>query len=150
VAPRADWRDVIGGLVFVAVGIAFAAGALELPLGDARRMGPGYLPLAVSLAAIALGLLIAIPALRRAGGPLPPIEWRPFLAVIGAMGAFGLAMATFGLLPAVAAAALTSALGDGRSRPLPALLLALFLAVMAWLVFVVALRLPIVLWRSPF
>lgn len=149
-APRADWRDVIGGLAFAGVGLAFAAGALELPLGEARRMGPGYLPLVVSLVAVAIGLLIAVPALRRPGAPLPPIEWRPFLAVIGAMGAFGLAMTVLGLLPAVAAAVLTSALGDARSRPLPALALAATLAGLSWIVFVVALRLPIVLWRSPF
>lgn len=144
-----DRRDLVGGLALAVLGAAFAWGALDLPLGTARRMGPGYLPLVVAGIAILLGLLIAVSALGRAGR-IPPIEWRPFLGVLAGLAAFGIAVRPLGLLPAIVLAVLASATADARSRPLPALALALFLAGAAHLVFIVGLRLPLVPWRVPF
>ena len=144
-----DRRDLAAGLALAALGGAFVWGALDLPLGTARRMGPGYLPLVVGGAAILIGLLVAGAAFGRAGR-IPPVEWRPFLGVLAGLAAFALAIRPLGLLPAIVVAVLASATADARSRPLPALALALFLAVTAHLVFIVALRLPLVPWRTPF
>lgn len=46
-------KDFLSGLMFTAVGIAFAVGATNFDIGGAARMGPGYFPLL-------LGILLAI------------------------------------------------------------------------------------------
>ena len=38
-------KDLLAGLIFVSIGLAFAYAALSYDLGTAFRMGPGYFPI---------------------------------------------------------------------------------------------------------
>src|SRR5690606_26645479 len=96
-----------------------------------------------------LGLLIAIPALFRSGVPVN-VEIRPFFAIVAALMAFPIVMPVFGLLPAVAATSLIGSLADGRSRVRSALLLAGFLTVLCYAIFIFGLRLNMPAFRFPF
>lgn len=79
-----DIRDIAAGLVFAGIGGVVYALALDYPFGRTARLGPGYFPQIVSLALVALGLLIALRgALRRVADP-PEIPWRE-LAIAGAV-----------------------------------------------------------------
>jgi hypothetical protein len=67
------------------------------------------------------------------------VQWRPALLVLGAIGFFALAVTFSGLIPAVLGVVLISAPADSKTRPRQALLLATVLAVLAYLIFQLAL-----------
>lgn len=146
---RSDWQNILGGLALLAIGGFFLSGALEMPLGTARRMGPGYFPAMLAIIIIVLGLVILLPAFLRQG-ELPRPAWRPFLAVLASVAAFALTMRPLGLIPAVVATVLVSAVADRNSRPLAAIVLAAALALASWVIFVFALGLPLTVFRAPF
>jgi hypothetical protein len=144
-----DKRELAAGLVLIAIGLVFAVASLQLRIGTARSMGAGFFPLIFSSATVVIGLLVAVPALSR-GGELVVPPWRPFLAVTGSIAVFAVLMEPFGLLPAVAAAVCLAAIADRRSTPTGAVFLAAGLAAGCWLLFVVALGMPLPLLRVPF
>lgn len=59
--PRST-SDLVAGLIFAALGAAFAIGALGYELGSLLEMGPGYLPLALGLVLAGLGLATVVKA----------------------------------------------------------------------------------------
>jgi hypothetical protein len=146
---RSDWRNILGGLALLAIGGFFMSGALEMPIGTARRMGPGYFPMLLAAIIMALGLVILVPAFLRRGQLQRP-AWRPFAAVLASIAAFAVTMRPFGLIPAVIVTVLVSAVADRSSRPFAAVILATGLALASWLLFVVALGLPMTVIRTPF
>ena len=50
-------REVIGGLVVIAIGAGFFLSGQELEMGTSFRMGPGYFPTILSILMIGLGAL---------------------------------------------------------------------------------------------
>lgn len=146
---QVDKRDLAAGAALVGVGLVFAIGALQLRIGTARSMGAGFFPLIFSVATIVLGVLVAIPALSRAGELVVP-PWRPFVAICASILVFALVMVHFGMLPAVAATVCVAALADRRSSLAGTLLLAAGLAAGCWAVFVFGLGLAIPIFRFPF
>lgn len=146
---RIDLRDAIGGLLLVGIGLFFLLGALDMRVGEARRMGPGYFPMVLGIIGMILGAIIAIPALMRPG-VLPGVNWRPFFAVMTAILVFALVMPKTGLLPAVFATVVVASFGDPRSRLWQTVLLAAGLAAATWVVFIYGLGLPMIVYRMPF
>ena len=51
-------RDVVGGLLVMAIGAGFLLAGQELEFGTSFRMGPGYFPTLLSLLMIALGAVL--------------------------------------------------------------------------------------------
>ena len=49
-------RDVMGGVLVVAIGAGFFLFGRELEMGTSFRMGPGYFPTILSVLMIGLGL----------------------------------------------------------------------------------------------
>ncbi|MDH5748419.1 MAG: tripartite tricarboxylate transporter TctB family protein [Rhodospirillales bacterium] len=133
--------DMTAGLLIAAVGLFFFLGAFEHEIGTARRMGPGYLPLAVGMITVFLGLVISINSLRQAD-ILPRLDSRPLISVMSAIIAFGLSFEGLGLVPAAMMAVIISSLGDTDVRPLPTAILSVVVAFGCWLIFTVALNLP--------
>lgn len=145
---KIDKSDLVAGLVIAGVGLFFFAGAFEYGIGTTRRMGPGYLPMAVGAITIFLGIVIAINALRQASA-LPRPDIRATLAVLAAIAVFGASLERFGLAPAVALAVVISSLGDRDVRAIPTMILAVAVALGIWLVFSVILGLPFHAFRMP-
>ena len=56
-------KDFFSGLLFTAVGVAFAWGATKYSVGTAARMGPGYFPLMLGILMAILGGVITFKAL---------------------------------------------------------------------------------------
>lgn len=146
---QVDQRDLVGGLVVALVGGAFFIGSRGLPEGPPGQIGPAFVPGAVGLIAVAIGVLIAARAFR-AAVLFPRIEPRPVLAIFGAVAAFGLLVTSAGLVPALLATSVIAAAGSVKSRPRSVALLALAVAAGCWLIFVVALGLPVAAFRVPF
>ena len=127
-------------------GVLFTLGALQYSLGTNRVMGPGFFPLVVGIALTALaGIHLIGVALRRRrdGGVSEPLHWRPVLSVIAGLGAFGVTIGSFGLLPATAITVGIAAAGSREARLRSTLFLVAGCVVGAWIVFKLGLNVTI-------
>jgi hypothetical protein len=140
---RYDIKDIAGGLLLMALGSYVLYTSFGFGIGTATRMGAGYLPMVLGIALIAVGLLVALPAIRIPAA-LPRIAWRPFLAVISGMFGFYFTVGRWGLVPAIWILVGVSALADRDMTLRAALGLMALVSLAAWLLFTVALglRLP--------
>ena len=138
-----DYGDIAGGGALVAAGTFIAGYAMStMNLGSLARMGPGMFPAALGVILVALGLLIALPAFFRSG-EVPEVDLRTMLAVSGAMLAFALLVAPFGLVPAIAALVAVASLADGKLRLVGVLAVAAGLSLASVLIFRVGLGLQL-------
>ena len=140
-------RDVLAGLIFVALGLGFAGGATGYEIGDPVRMGPGYFPLVLGGILAALGAVIAGKGLLAADGEaIGTIPWRAIVLIVAAVIFFGLTVRGLGLIPATFITILLSAVASRRATPIGVALLSVGMTVVCVLVFVVALsvRLPLI------
>jgi len=156
-------RDFWAGLLYIAVGLAFAAVATTYPMGTASRIGPGYFPFGLGLALAGIGgFLVVGSRLGRAAdrnrGPDAKVRAdeaglaggiRVALLILAAVVAFGVLIRPAGLLVAVVVLVVVSSLaGEGLRAPLRTLLLALAAAGIAWAIFISGLGLPIQVWPA--
>ncbi|WP_181708167.1 tripartite tricarboxylate transporter TctB family protein [Chthonobacter rhizosphaerae] len=139
---RIDKADAIAGGLFVLFGILFGLQALNLDLGTALRMGPGYFPLILSGLLVLFGLVILGGAVQSDGEPIGRLAWRGMLFILPAPIVFGLTVRGAGFVPAVFLAAFTAALASRRMSLLQAVLLAVAVTIFSTLVFSYALSLP--------
>jgi hypothetical protein len=140
----ANRKDLIGGLLVIAVGGAFCIEALlHLRMGTALRMGPGYFPFIVGLVVVAFGVLITLGAFREPDVPLGPVPWRAILMISLAPVIFGLTVRGAGLAPSMAASVFVSAFASRRMGIPLALAVAAALTLFCVLVFQIALGLPL-------
>jgi len=139
-------KDLLAGLLFMAVGIAAIALATNYTLGTAARMGPGYFPRILGILMIVLGAILALRSLRLDGAPLPGWKWRPVIVVLGSVVVFGLIVTRAGLvLSTILLIAMASA-ASHEFRPKEAVISGLLLAALAVGVFVIGLKLQIGIW----
>lgn len=139
-------KDLLAGLLFIAVGIAAVALATNYTLGTAARMGPGYFPRILGILMIALGAILALRSLRLDGTPLPGWKWRPVIVVLGSVVVFGAIVNYAGLvLSTILLIAMASA-ASHEFRPKEAVISGLLLAALAVGVFVIGLKLQIGIW----
>ena len=139
-------KDVLAGLVFTCIGLAFAVLAVPYGLGSANELGPGAFPLGLGLTLISLGGFIAARGLIGGEeGSIGAFQWRPIVLVVGAVIVFGLTVRSLGLVPSTFLAAFMSALASRDTSLLTALLIGIGLTAVSVVVFVFALslRLPL-------
>src|SRR3954465_15141882 len=139
-------KDFWAGLFFVAVAFGFIGLSRQYGMGNMHRMGPALFPTLVSVLLAALGLLIALRAFAIDGPPVPRFHARPIVVSLVALALFGVALAHFGLIAAIAALVLAGAVASRESRPLETVGLAVVLIAFSVAVFVWLLGLPIPLW----
>jgi hypothetical protein len=135
-------RDLLAGCLFLAFGLAFLAVAQGYQLGSARRMGPGYFPVALSIILIGIGLATVVRGLLVPGPPIRDVAGKALALITAALVLFGLTVQGAGLGLAVGALVALAAAASRSFRPLPTLVLALTLAAFCVLVFAVGLGLP--------
>jgi hypothetical protein len=138
-------KDLLSGLIFIGFGLAFGLASLNYEIGSALRMGPGYLPLVLSLIIVALGVVIVI---QSAAAPPDetPIGGAPWLGLVLIMGAlifFGVTVRGLGLVPSLFITSFLSAFASKQTGLVGALVIATFLTVISILVFIEALGLPL-------
>lgn len=94
-------KDFFSGLMFTAIGVAFAGVSSTYTLGSGARMGPGYFPLVLGVLLAGLGAVIALRSFTSGpedGDPVGRFAWRPLVFIIAANLAFG---ACLGGLPSI-------------------------------------------------
>ncbi len=143
--------NTISAVLAIAIG-AFVVfyGLSTYRLGTIQRMGPGMVPVIFGAILAILGAILLITEqLNRARTELPAVAWRPLIWVLAAVLAFALTLPIFGVVPATVLLILISSRADGALSIPQALGLAAAVACLIWLVFGLALNLPIpfLTWR---
>jgi hypothetical protein len=152
--PLEKPRDLVGGLLVMAIGAAFLLVGRELEFGTSFRMGPGYFPTLLSLLMIALGAVLTGLAWRARPeeGAFAHIPWRGLLLVIGATLLFGFTLRGLGLAPVLVLVVLATAWASRYASWRTSVPLALGLAVFCSVLFIQLLGLPLPLlgpWADP-
>lgn len=135
-------KDVLSGLTFVALSLMFGIMSESLSMGTVATMGPGLLPLALSVLLGGLGTVVLTRGLLRPVDAIPRFAVRGMAAIAAGLLIFALGVRGAGLGPSVFAMVLVTSLGSRKSRPVPALVLAFGLTAFCWAAFVVFLKLP--------
>lgn len=146
-------RDFWSGLMFLAVGIAFAWGSTEYSFGSSARPGPGYFPFGLGILLALLGAAVLFKALTlesEGGDPVGPFAWRPLLVVVGAIVLFGVALPRLGLAITLPLLIVVSSLASDEFRWRDALLSCVVLTLGSWAIFVWGLKLVIPVWPVMF
>ena len=151
--------DFFSGVMFTAVGAAFAIGATTYNVGNGARMGPGYFPLMLGILLGVLGLIIIFQSLvvETAGGDkIGKWAWRPLFFVIAANLAFGVLLGglpsigvpAMGMIIAIYALVIVSSLAGNEFKLRDVLVLATILAAGSYVAFIWALKLQIQVWPT--
>lgn len=137
-------RQRIGAGLGILCGAAMAAASWQLPLGNARLIGPGAVPLVLSfaMAGLSVVLLLRPPAAAQEdeeeGGGLHGALMVGLVAVL--IGIYGVVLTRLGFLTSTTALMYAFyAIGEERAFSIRSLILAIATSVGAYLLFVVAL-----------
>ena len=137
-----DRTNLICGLIFVGLGIFFALQSLDLELGTAFRMGPGYFPFILALALILFGGIITVQSLRVESEPIGGIAWRGMFFILLAPILFGITVRGLGFGPSLFICAFVACFASTRMKLLPAVALSVAVTVFSIAVFTYGLGLP--------
>ncbi len=152
-------KDFYTGLIYMAVGVAFAWGATNYNVGNAARMGPGYFPLLLGTVLALLGVVIAFKSMvvpTEGGDKIGAWAWKPLFFIIAANLIFGVLMgglpsiqlSAMGMIAAIYVLTLIASLASEEFKFKEIVILATVLAVMSYLVFIVLLKLQLRAWPT--
>lgn len=148
-------KDFWAGILFAVTGVLAIVTVQEHSLGSAARMGPAYFPTLLGGLLTVLGVILSLRGLfsREAlvepdGGRVEPFHWKIFFLVLGSVLAFSLLLASCGLMIAIAAMVMISALADKNFRLKETLIVIVVLDVIAWVIFVYGVGMLIPVWPA--
>lgn len=140
---------VEAALFLIMFSVFFGIGSLGYDIGTINRMGPGFLPLVLSVIMAGLaGLVLLAP-----GSDEPSSDsgnGRPYWAVFGSIAVFAGTIDNFGLVPAVFLTTNVAMLGSKDFELYKAVLLSIVTSIFGAAIFIYGLGLPIPTFRSPF
>jgi hypothetical protein len=144
----AQRKDVLAGLLFMAVALVGLWVSRDYPVGTALRMSTGYVPRLLCWLLLGLGAIVAISGVRLGEGG--SAGWsglpRATLLVPAALVAFALTIERFGLVVASGLLLGIGSLAVRDLRPVEALATGVGLVIATWAIFVKALSLTIRVW----
>ncbi|MGQ0608655.1 MAG: tripartite tricarboxylate transporter TctB family protein [Chloroflexota bacterium] len=135
-------KDILAGGIFIALGLAFALGALAYDIGTPLRMGPGYVPLVLGglLAALGAGVIVK-GFIAGEGDEIGGLEWRALILVTAAILFFGITVRGLGVVGALFGASLLASLARSQTSWKEALVIAAGITALSVVIFIFALRL---------
>ena len=140
-----DLGDILGGLLMIGVGLFAVWYAQRYAFGTLRNMGPGFFPVVLGWLLAGLGVLIALPALRRAGPPVQ-VDLRTLVIITAALLLFASSLRPLGLILATALAVLLASVAERGFAWPSRLILAVALSGLVWLIFVAGLGMSLPVW----
>jgi hypothetical protein len=142
-------RRAVSGTVLLVIGVVMLAVAWDYPVGRLTQMGPGFVPRIIGFAICALAAcIIAVDVTSPGEARDARVHWRGLIFVSAAILVFAGLVDVAGLVPAMFLAVAISMFGDEKARPLTVLVYASLATLGGWLLFLVALELPIpAFWR---
>lgn len=142
-----DIRNCLAGGSLIIFGVFFFIYAMQYELGSMRSMGPGFFPRAVGALIALCGLSVLLPSLIskvRAGyDDLKFPRLRPFLWISVSVALFAALINVIGLAPTTVIMVAVAAFAEYEAKAKSVAILAISLALMSYLLFSVALGLPI-------
>jgi hypothetical protein len=141
-------RDFWAGLLFIAIGAFALIVALNYPLGTAARMGPGYFPRALASLLMFLGALSVFRSFREKGERIARWKIRPIVITLGSTVVFGLILQYVGLALSTMFLVFASSAASHEFRPLEALIVGIFMAVLCTAVFVYGINVQMPVWPA--
>jgi hypothetical protein len=144
-------KDFWSGLLFVAAGLGFAAGATNYSFGSSARPGPGYFPFGLGILLAVLGAAVLFKSLTletERGDPVGAIPWRPIGLITFSVVAFGVALPRLGMILSLPLLILISSLAGDEFRLKEVLVNIVVLTIGSWLIFIKGLNLVIPLWPT--
>jgi hypothetical protein len=145
-----DYRDIIGGLLLIILGLWAGFHAMStFDVGTPSRMGPGMFPASLGFLLAGLGALIALPAAFRRGTEVK-VDWRPMIFIMVGVMAFAFIVVPFGMVPAIVAVTIGAVLADNKIGVVGTVILAMALSLMAYLIFRVGLGIVLEPFRWPY
>ena len=124
----------------------------DYTMGTVARMGPGYMPRALSMGLILFALWIGAGAFVRNGPPIGRLAWRPLAFVIAAIVLFAIMIRPLGLWPSTFLVVLFCGVATPDARWKEVAILSVGLATFVVLVFVYGLNQtidPVGPWLEP-
>jgi hypothetical protein len=152
-------KDFFSGLMFMAVGIAFAWGASTYTIGNGARMGPGYFPLMLGVLLAVLGGAITFKAMvveTMDGDKIGSFAWKPLTFIILANLVFGAALGglpsiglpPLGLIVGIYLLTFIASNAGDEFKFREVAILATILAVMSYVAFIMLLKLQFPVWPA--
>ena len=152
-------KDFWAGIMYLAVGVAFAVGAKNYTIGTGARMGPGYFPLILGILLALIGAAVAFKGLTNGpkdGDPIGKWAWKQVFFILLANFAFGillgglpsLGIPAMGLIVGIYALTFIASLAGNEFNAKGVFVLATVLAIGSYVAFVWALKLQFPVWPS--
>ncbi len=163
-------RDFWSGLMFVVVGVVFAAGATNYSMGPAcaatdpcaaslwarlsqlsAHPGAGYFPLGLAVILAVLGAVVLFKALTiesEGGDPVGAFAWRPLIVIVIGIAVFGVMLERVGLALTVPVLIFIASFAGDEFRWKGVVANAIVLTVGSWVIFVWGLKLTIPVWPT--
>jgi len=149
-------KNVLSGLMFVAIAAVGLWASRSYPIGTALRMSTGYVPRLLCWLLMGLGVIVLVQGLLETDRPEPAhaptpedgviAQLRPVVVVTLALIAFGLALETLGLVLSILLLVLIASLATRELKLWETLAAAAGLSVLTWLIFILGLGLTIPVW----
>lgn len=131
-----DYRDLLAGLLLMALGASITVYAVRFyVIGTLGHIGPGMLPAVTGTGLLILGVLIAGPSLFRPRVAFESVDLRALMAVTVSGLVFAWLAPRFGMVPAVVGLVLVASLANRHATWLQAVVLAIGLAALAYVIF---------------
>ena len=133
--PAGLWEYGVATTLLL-LGLYVAYSGQQIGVGTPRRMGPGFLPMAVgvSLAALSLGIFWELS--RLGGRSAMDVPLRPLVLIPLSMAVFAATVGPLGLIPATVLLVLIGAFADATMTAKRAALTAVALSVIGYLLFI--------------
>jgi hypothetical protein len=138
-------KDILSGLIFIGIGLAFGIAASGYEIGTALSMGPGYFPLVLASFLVLLGLIIAVKGMFAPEdmGAIGGASWRALLLVLPAIVFFGATVRGLGLVPTLFLTVFITALAARSASLVTAAILAAGMTIFCVLIFSYGLGVPV-------
>ena len=163
-------KDFWSGLMFIAVGVAFAWGATAYSFGAScppadpcatslwarfiqlsARPGPGFFPFGLGTLMAVLGGLVLFKALTfevEGGDRIGPWAWKPLSMITATVAIFGWTLPHVGMVLALPILVVVAALAGDEFHWKDALINSIILTIGSWIIFIYGLKLTIPLWPA--
>jgi hypothetical protein len=141
-------QDVGAAIILIVIGLGGLWFGRDYDVGGVSRMGPGYLPLLLSIGLLVFGAAIGLRAATVDGPPIAIGRWYPSLMILLAVLVFAVLIERVGLALTTFVVAVICAFASADVKWKQAVALAIALALFCVAVFVYGLRQPLPLFGS--
>jgi hypothetical protein len=141
---KGNYPDVFFGVVLVVTAMIALIEMRELSSGTASNMGAGYVPRALCMFLLGMGILYVVRGLFFAHYvAMPAVGWKSFGLVCAAIAAFALTLDTLGLFGATLLMTIFASLANKERHWVEMIIFAIGMSAFTVVIFIVGLKLPL-------